>query len=30
MNLGYKIFYTEQVMQWRLILELYRPNLIYI
>ena len=29
-NLTYKTFNTEQVMQWRLILEEYSPKLIYI
>ena len=29
-NLTYKIFNTEQVMQWILILEEYSPELIYI
>ena len=29
-NLTYKTFNTEQVMQWRLILEEYNPELIYI
>ena len=30
MNLTYKTFTTEQVMQWRLILVEYNPELIYI
>ena len=29
-NLTYKTFNTEQVIQWRLILEEYNPELIYI
>ena len=29
-NLTYKIFNTERVMIWRLILEEYNPELIYI
>ena len=29
-NLTYKTFYTERVMQWRLILEVCSPELIYI
>ena len=29
-NLAYKIFNTERVMRWKLILEEYNPELIYI